>query len=216
MSLMKLLEKHVAETAAVVVDWRGKIAQIETQISIAQHTLANAEKHRQEHALNASFGDAVAVSEIKREADANGAQNTLHDLNLALPEAREQLAIAEKSAAAARHQLAKLQGEKIMRSRVAAAAKMDSAFAECAAAYEQFERLGCELQSFPDLNLAVNGTMSHYEGATGLRRIAGAMPLFFTKLFPGQWTSESKRVPLAQSESEFWNLPAEHHSAKAA
>jgi hypothetical protein len=59
--------------------------------------------------------------------------------------------------------------------------------------------------------------MSFYEGATGFRRIAASLPLFFLKLFPGTWTNEAARTPLAQSEAHFWQLPpVETPTSKAA
>jgi hypothetical protein len=102
-----------------------------------------------------------------------------------------------------------LHGQKLMRQRVAAAARMDAAFAECAAAYAEFERLGRELQSFPDLNIAASGNMSHWETVTGYRRIAAALPAFFVKQFPTTWTNEDARQSLAASEEKFWQLPPE-------
>jgi hypothetical protein len=94
---------------------------------------------------------------------------------------------------------------------------MDTALAESAAAYADFERLGRELQSFPDLNFAVSGNMSQWETVTVFRRIAAALPIFFVKLFPSTATNEAARRPLAESEAHFWQLPPEKHSdAKAA
>jgi hypothetical protein len=59
--------------------------------------------------------------------------------------------------------------------------------------------------------------MSHWEGVAGFRRIAAALPTFFLKLFPGTWTNESARTPLAQSEAHFWQLqPEQPEKAKAA
>jgi outer membrane protein TolC len=163
------------------------------------------------------MGDAAAISHVKAARDAQrDAESTIDDLKIALPAAQAQLAAAEKNAESARHELAKLLGEKIMRRRVAAAARMDVAFAEAASAYSDFERLGRELQSFPDLNLAAGGNMSFYEGATGFRRIAASLPLFFLKLFPGTWTNEAARTPLAQSEAHFWQLAPEQPKSKAA
>jgi hypothetical protein len=160
--------------------------------------------------------DAFAISEIKAARSAEtAADQSLTDLAIALPAAEAHLASAEKAAVSARHSLAMLQAEKLMRQRVAAARRMDDALAESAAAYADFERLGRELQSFPDLNFGASGNMSHYEGVTGFRRIASSLPTFFLKLFPGTWTNESARTPLAQSEAHFWQLP-EPDKAKAA
>jgi hypothetical protein len=216
--MQKHLEKQVAETAAFVADWQRSIAAIETQLNNANLALMRAKGHRETHALKASLGDATAIAAVKHaRSEQHSAEQTIADLQIALPEAQAQLASAEKVAASARHELAKLHGEKLMRQRVAAAGRMDAAFAEAASAYNDFERLGRELQAFPDLGIAVGGNVSHWENAAGFRRIASAMPLFFLKLFPGTWTNEAARTPLAQSEAHFWQLPPEHdEKAKAA
>ena len=211
------LEKAVSDTAAVVSDWRRSIASIETQLNAANLALARAKKHREEHALKASLGDPAAIAAVKHgRAEQHSTEQTIADLALALPEAQAQLVIAEKNAESARHELAKLHGAALMRERVAAAARMDAAFAESAAAYADFERLGRELQSFPDLGIAVSGNMSHWETVTGYRRIAASLPGFFVKLFPTNWTNDSPRVALAQSEASFWQLAPENKPAKAA
>jgi hypothetical protein len=93
-----------------------------------------------------------------------------------------------------------------MRERVAAAKRMDEAFAEVAAAYSDFERLGRELKAFPDLNLMQSG-MARWEEVTGEKRISAAVPVCLTKLPAWTWTQTAKRVPLADSEGWFWQLP---------
>ena len=215
--MQKRLEQQVAQTAAVVTEWKNTIANIETQFHTANLALANAKKTREAHALKAAMGDAAAIAHVKHaRSEQHTAERTIGDLKIALPEAESQLAAAEKAAASARHELAKLHGEKLMRARVKAAARMDAAFSEAASAYIDFERLGRELQSFPDLGIAVSGNMSHWETVTGFRRIAAALPTFFMKLFPTTWTNEDARQSLAASEEKFWQLPPEQPEAKAA
>jgi hypothetical protein len=216
--MQKHLEKQVAETAAVVTESKNTIANIETQFHTANLALANAKKTREAHALKAAMGDVAAIAHVKHaRSEQHTAEQTIGDLKIALPEAEAQLAMAEKNAESARHELAKLHGEKLMRQRVAAAARMDAAFSEAASAYIDFERLGRELQSFPDLGIAVSGNMSHWETVTGFRRIAASLPTFFMKLFPTTWTNEDARQSLAKSELDFWQLPpAETVAAKAA
>src|ERR1700731_4492286 len=151
--MQTILEKQVAETAAVVADWKNTIAKIETEFNVATLARDNAQKVRPTDALAAAMQDAHAVAEIKHARSAeSSAAATLADLAVALPAGMEKLADAERAAAAARSALAKCQAEKIMRERVAAAERMDLAFTEAAAAYSDFERLGRELQSVPDLN----------------------------------------------------------------
>jgi hypothetical protein len=216
-SEMQHLEKQVVETAAIVADWKRSIAAIETQLHTADLALMSAKGHRETHALKASLGDATAIAAVKHaRSEQHSAEQTTGDLQIALPEAQAQLASAEKAAASARHELAKLHGEKLMRQRVAAAGRMDAAFAEAASAYNDFERLGRELQTFPDLGIAVSGNMSHWETVTGYRRIAAALPAFFVKLFPTTWSNSDARQGLAKSELEFWSLPPDDEKAKAA
>jgi hypothetical protein len=214
---LQRLEKNVDDTAAVVQDWKNTIAKIETEFNVANLARDHATKARETHALAAAMQDAHAIAEIKHARSAHAtAEATLADLAVALPAAATHLANAEKAAESARHQLAKLHGEKIMRARVVAAARMDAAFAESAAAFEDFSRLGREPQNFPDLNIGVSGNISHWESVTGYRRIAAALPAFFTKLFPSTWSNSDARKPLGQSEADFWQLPPEKHSEKAA
>jgi hypothetical protein len=150
--------------------------------------------------------DAHAASEVENARSVQAAaEQTIEDLAVALPAAEAELARAEKAAESARHELAKLHGEKLMRARVVAAARMDAAFAESAAAYEDFSRLGRELQNFPDLNIGVSGNISHWESVTGYRRIAAALPAFFTKLFPGTFTIEGARGSLPPEKKSSGN-----------
>ena len=193
------LEDAVAETAATAAGWHSKVANIETQ-------LAAATKHREQNALAAALGDQTATAAIRHEAD----------LAIALPAARLALAAAERAATAARHELAKLHGTALMRQRVIAAARMDAALSECAAAYADFDRLGREIQSLPDLRIAQSGNVSDWERAQGYRRIAAALPPFFVKLL-SSWSHQDKWIPLAVSEQNLWSLPpAQPETAKAA
>jgi hypothetical protein len=214
--MQKHLEAEVARTAGVVADWRRDLAAIDTQLNVATLALLRAKKQCEVHALAASLGDATAIAAIKlARGEQHITEQQISDLQIALPGAQAQLASVEKAAESARHELAKLHGEKLMRQRVVAAGRMDAAFAEAASAYNDFERLGRELQSFPDLNFGASGNMSHWEGVAGLRRIAAALPAFFVKLFPTSWSNSDMRRSLAQSEAHFWQLP-EPEKQKAA
>ena len=211
------MKTQTLEAAVTATDWRARIVQIETQIAVENHAITIAKQHREQHALASALNEPNAVAAIETaRADQYTSEQRVADLSIALPEARSRLAAAERAATAARRELAKLHGEKLMRQRVEAAAKMDIAFAAAASAYENFERLGKELQSLPDLGIAVSGNMSHYEAITGFSRIAASLPVFFRKLFPTTWTNEATRMPLAQSEQVFWRLPPERPEAKAA
>jgi hypothetical protein len=214
---MQHLEKQVADTAEVVREWTNSVARIETELNTANLALMRAKKQREAHALNAAMNDPAAIAAVKHaRAEQQSAEQTTGDLQIALPEAKAQLAEAEKAAASARAALAMFNAEKIMRARVQAAARMDDALAQASAAYADFERLGRELQSFPDLNFGSSGNMSHWESVAGFRRIAAALPPFFLKLFPSTWTIEGARESLAESERKFWQVAPETPSEKAA
>ena len=215
--MQKHLEEQVTKIAGVVADWQRSIASIDQQISVAQTTLAEAEKHRRAHALNATLGDNVAIAEIKRaRADANGAQNTLNDLALALPEAQAQLAEAEKAAASARHALTRLQAEKLMRQRVDVGGQLDTVSAEFARLYGEYERLGAQIENMDMMPRTMHGGTDH-EGAVGARRVRASLPKFFWKLFPGAVHDEMKTENLATAEARFWGLaPVETATTKAA
>jgi hypothetical protein len=214
---MQHLEKQVADAAEVVREWTNSVARIETELNTANLALMRAKKQRETHALKAAQADAAALAAVKNaRQDQHSAEQTIEDLQIALPEAQAHLTEAEKAATAARAALAMFNAEKIMRVRVQAAARMDDALAQASAAYADFERLGRELQSFPDLNFGSSGNMSHWESVAGFRRIAAALPPFFLKLFPSTWSIEGARESLAESEQKFWQLPPENSAAKAA
>jgi hypothetical protein len=218
MSNEKILEDAVAKTSATAAGWVAKVKALEIQVADWTHAVTTATSLREQHALAAALGEAHAIVAIKKaRAEQHDAEQHLADLSMiALPAAMAHLASAEKAATSARHELAKLIATQIMRARVAAAAQMDEAFAVCAAAFGEYERLGQELQSFPDLNLAQGGGMARWEDAAGLKRIAAAVPICLTKLPSWTWTDPSKRVALAVSEADFWSLQPKQPEKKAA
>jgi ParB-like chromosome segregation protein Spo0J len=77
--MQKQLEQKVAATAAIVADWRTKIAKIEAQIAAENHAIMIATKHREQHALAATLGESNAIAAIKKarsdqyEAEQRGA-----------------------------------------------------------------------------------------------------------------------------------------------
>jgi hypothetical protein len=214
---LQRLEGAVEETAARVADHKRTVADIETQANVANLALANAKRAREVHALKAATGDAHAVAQIKyARSEQHEAEQILGDLKIAHPEALAHLAEAEKVAAAARHELALHNAMGLKRQRVAAAARIDAGFAACAEAFAEYERLGRELQNFPDLNFG--SSVSGWENVLGFKRIFGSLPSFITKLFPTSISQESsQRAPLAVSEAHFWQLPlVETDKSKAA
>jgi uncharacterized membrane protein YdfJ with MMPL/SSD domain len=160
-----------------VGDWRRSIAAIDTQLNTANLSLARAKQIRENHALKAAMGDAVAIEAVTAaRSEQSSAEQTIADLQIALPEAMAQLAEAEKAAAAARHAVAKAKAEEAMKKRIAKAGEIDAAIADFARLYHEYEALGREIIDMPDaLPPSVHG-IRNYEGAVGLRRVAAALP----------------------------------------
>lgn len=216
MSKEKYLEDAVAKTAATAAGWVAKVKALEIQIAETGHAVTAATRDREQHALASTHGDPSALAAIKAaRSRQHDAEQSLVDLQFALPAAILERDNAEKAAKAARRELALLHAGKLKRQRVAAAARMDDGLAAVAKAYVEFERLGRELQNFPDLDIAQGGSLSHYENVTGFRRIAASLPAFFVKMFPTTWSNTDARRSLAESEAAFWQID-EQPEAKAA
>jgi hypothetical protein len=209
------LEDAVAKTAAIVAGAHAKIKALEGQAADWTQTVATATADRERLALAALTGDAGAAATVKKAVtqQQEGEQH-LETISFALPAARQELAAAERAAAAARRELAMHLAQGMMRSRIAAGARMDAGFAAIAEAYLEYESLGKQLQSFPDLDLAQGG-MARWEDTTGLKRISAALPAFFKALPAWTLSHPAKFVPLAVSEAGFWSLPPPE-KAKAA
>jgi hypothetical protein len=216
--MSKTLEDAVAATAATVADWRTKIAKIDAQIAAENHAITIATKQREEHALAATLGDAVAITEIRKaRSSQHESEQRAADLSIALPAAKNQLAAAEKVAAAARAELAKFHVEKLQRERIDVAGEIDEVTRNFARLYRKYEELGGQIINMPDaLPPNMHGITNH-EAALGARRVRASLPAFFWKLFPGSLHDEMKTENLATSETRFWNLPPESpEKAKAA
>jgi hypothetical protein len=156
--------------------------------------------------LQAHLGDAAAqkaLAHIRHECDE--AAQSLGDLQLALPEAQQQLAAAEAAHKGAEAEQRKVITGRLARERVAAAARIDAALAEVAAAFLDYERLGKELFGAADHG----GVMSQLEGILGLTRLAAALPAKpFLDLKKNHPMADIGIGPsLAIAEARVWNLP---------
>jgi cob(I)alamin adenosyltransferase len=217
MSNAKTLEDAVAKTAAAVTDWRTKIAQIDARIATENHAITIAKQHCEQHALASTLNEPHAVAAIRKaQSELFDSEQHLAVLSIALPKAILELAAAERAAATGRHDLAMLRAESKKRARIAAAGRLDEALSACAAAFAEYERLGHELQSDPDLNMAQGGGMARWEDAAGLKRISAALPACLKTLPSWTWTHPSKHVRLADAEAAFWSLPPPVATTKAA
>jgi hypothetical protein len=214
---LQRLEKGVAETAALVADWKRTVADIETQANVANLALARAKKARETHALQSARGDAAALEAVKRaRSEQLAAEQIIGDLTIALPEALAHLANAERAAESARHELAKFHAEVLIRRRIDVAGQLDQVTANFARLYGEYQKLGVEIIDMPDAMPKNLHGMSNVEGAVGARRVRASLPAFFWKLFPGALYDEMKTENLATSEARFWNLPPEQPKVKAA
>ena len=211
------LEAEVARTAAVVADWRRSIAALETQLHTAGLSLTRAKQLRESLALNASLGNAEAIAQIKHaRTEQHSAEQTTADLQIALPEAQAQLAIAEKNAEGARHALTKILAEQVMKKRIIVAGKIDAAIADFTRLFNEFEKLGHEIINMdvmPGQNMF--GSVNH-DGALGLRRVRAALPKLFDRVFPNAQHDEMKKENLAITEARQWGLAPVESETKAA
>jgi hypothetical protein len=163
------------------------------------------------------MGDTNSVAEIKHARSAQtSAEQTIADLaDIALPAASEQLAIAEKNAATARHALAKLMAEQVMKKRIEVGGQIDSAIADIVRLFGEFEKLGNQIAN---MDVAVPRNMlgmANHEGAIGLRRVRAAFPKLMDRVFLNTH-DESKKEALAISEARHWNLAPIESDEKAA
>jgi hypothetical protein len=212
------LEKRVAETAAVVTEWKGTIAKITTEINNANVAHANAKKTREEHGLKAAMGDANSVSEITHaRSSQTSAEQTIADLaDIALPAATTHLANAERAAASARRNLAQYHAGLLQRRRVEVAGEIDSVIADFVRLFGEFEKLGHEIANsevMPQQNMF--GSVSH-DGAIGLRRVRAALPKFLDGVYPNSLHDEAKKEALAITEARQWALAPVAVETKAA
>jgi hypothetical protein len=202
------LEQSVIECEAKVADWRRSIAAIETQLNTANLALMRASEHRAAHALQASLGDATAIAAIKHaRSEQDSAEQTIGDLSLSLPQAQAQLAEAEKNAASARHALAKLQAEGLMRQRTEVAGQIDEVVAEFTRLFTEYEKLGREIANMPDILPANIFGMTNHDDALGWRRVRACLPKLLDRVYPNAQHDEMKKEALAISEERHWNLP---------
>jgi hypothetical protein len=213
--MQKHLDAEVSRTAAVVADWRRSVADIETQIHVANRALLEAQKVREDHALKAAIGETAAIAAVKRaRSEQHNAEEIIGDLSLSLPQAQAKLADAEKAAGAARHALAKLHAEGLMRKRIDLSGEIDSVVAGLTPLLIEFEKLGREIANTPGI-LPSNmfGMVNHDDG---LRRVRACLPKLFDRIYPNALHDEQKKEALKISEARHWNLPPIESETKAA
>jgi hypothetical protein len=214
----KTLQDAVAETAAVVADWRRSAASISTQLNVAGLALARAKKAREAHALKSASGDATAIAAIKSaRAEQLAAEQTIDDLKIALPEAEAQLGAAEKNAVSAENALAKFNAEVLKRKRIEVAGDLDQIIANLVRVYGEYEKLGREIVNMDVIPQSAHLT-TNYDSALGDRRVRAALPKLFERVYPNALHDETKKESLSKSESRYWfgEPPVETTTTKAA
>jgi hypothetical protein len=206
---MEHLEQQVTDSAAVVQAWSNAIARLETELNTANLAVLRAKKQREAHGLKAAMGDAVAQAAVRdARQEQQSAEATIGDLEISLPQARTELASAEKAAAGARAELAGFMARHLMRKRVEVACKIDSAIADLAKLLLEFESLGRDISN-ADTRTNMFGMSSNHESAIGLRRVRAAFGgKIFDRIFPNAQYDEMKKQSLATAEATHWNLPA--------
>jgi hypothetical protein len=203
------LEKAVDVAEAKVADWRRSVATIEEQLHAAGLTLTKAKEDREQYAMGARLGDATAKAAIAHaRSETHAAEQDVIDLQIALPEAKAQLASAERDAAGARRAVAKVMAEQLMKKRIEVSGRIDSVITDLLTPLlDEYEKLGGEIVNMPDVvSRSIFGVASN-ESALGLRRVRAALPKIFDRIYPNAQYDEMKKAPLEKSEAEHWNLP---------
>jgi chromosome segregation ATPase len=210
------LEKRVAETAAVVTDWKRSVAAIQTELNTANAALMRAKNQRETHAMAARLGDATAAAAVKSaRGEQYVAEQDIVDLQLALPEAQAKLATAERNAESARRELAQHHAQQLQRSRIEVAGQIDAVIADFTRLLNEYEKLGHAIANADALPRNLHG-MSDHEGCIGLRRVRAALPKFLDKVYPNSLHDENLKENLATTEARHWNLAPEQSETKAA
>jgi uncharacterized protein involved in exopolysaccharide biosynthesis len=150
----------------------------------ARLRLEKSEMHRKRFVLDASLGNAAAITEItKARAEYAVAAGDIQDLAIALGSANERLIEAEREAKAARNSLAKFETDILKGQRIDLAGQLDQAIAALAGLYQQYQKLGRAIVDTPDaLPQNLHGMMAtSHETFLGDRRVRAAVPKFLER-----------------------------------
>jgi hypothetical protein len=215
---MEHLQQRVEDTAAVVQAWGSAISRLEAELNTANLAVMRAKKQRETHALKAAMSDEAALAAVKQaRIEQQSAEATIGDIEISLPQARAELASAEREAAGARRAVARVMAEQLMKKRIEVSGRIDSVIADLLTPLlDEYEKLGGEIVNMPDVvSRSIFGVASN-ETALGLRRVRAALPKIFDRIFPNAQYDEMKKAPLEKSEAEHWNLPPVDEASKAA
>jgi chromosome segregation ATPase len=204
-----MMTDKLNQAAASVSEWNAKIWRLREDIAKAEAALADSTRLRQQHVLAAALGDDAAKSRLAEVLQANReSERQLDDLKMALQLFQERLREAENTHRAVEVEHRKKEVERLARERVAAAAAIDQAFSDFAAAWSDYESLGHELLDLASQEPGAN-VMYLSETVDGVGRLVASLParpfLAIRERFNFMPISTSKS--LAASEAQYWHLP---------
>jgi hypothetical protein len=194
---------------AEIADWNAKIGKLREDIAKAEAALADSTRIRQQHVLEAALGDDGAKNRLAGVLQADReAERQLDDLKMALPAALERLRAAESEHRAAEVEWRKVELDRISRCRVAAAEKIDAAFAAFSSAWIEYEQLGRELLGLASQDQNANALYLS-ETISGEARLAASLPAkpFLAIKERFHFLPVSTSNSLAAAEALYWRLP---------
>jgi chromosome segregation ATPase len=194
--------------AEAVAKCRQHVQEIRSAITGQEEIVAENERHRQAHTLQAALGDVAAKEALAKILHEDlAAERTLADLRKALPQSERELANAELSQKAAESEFRKKEVERLARGRVAAAAEIDQALADFSAAWSKYESLGRELFAAACDH---QNQISLGETFDGMARLSAALPAkpFYDLRHRHSFAPIGNGGPLAIAEAMYWRLPA--------
>jgi hypothetical protein len=195
------------KAAAEIAEWNAKLFKLREDISTAETALAESQRRRQSHVLEAALGDDDAKSRLAEVLeDDRRAQRALEDLRQALPVFESRLREAEAAQKDAEAEWRKAEVHRLARERVAAAEKIDAALASFNDAWIEYTRIGQQLFS---ASIDRQDQLYLAENFDGLKRLASALPHqpFHDIRWKHSFAQLGGGAPLAISESQFWRLP---------
>jgi hypothetical protein len=195
------------ETAELVAERRKNISDIRAAIAAQEEVVAENERRRQAHTLQAALGDVAAKEALAKILHEDlAAERILADLRTSLPLSESELANAERAHHAAEAEFRKAKVDSLALERVGAATEVGQALALFSAAWSKYESLGRELFA-----VACDHQNQIFLGETfeGLQRLSAALP---AKPFQALRDRHSFAPigcgpSLAVAEATYWRLP---------
>jgi hypothetical protein len=190
---------------AEAANWRLRIETLEQEIRAAEKVIRDAEARRADLALAVLTGKASESDLRNHKFDVDTARNAVVDKRAICDAARGELAKAEARELEEKKAEALKTAKELMRNRIAAAERFDSACKELQDSFRIFEDIGAALLNIPHISLVPPGvtSMALVENVRAHGRVLEAMPAVVERLVPNLIRSE-RRGPLAHSERAQW------------